>query len=137
MHIGISADLELVDRFCCLGDMLSLDRGTDTEDQSLDWMEWVWTVGAVACQWDVSLMVGWRLCSGCVRGGVLHGSRTWPMGEESGVVLRRAEIRMVRWMCSVKLQDSIPSKGLRERLGLDDIVSVLQQNKLRWCGHVL
>jgi len=27
--------------------------------------------------------------------------------------------------------------GLRERLGLDDIILVLQQNKLRWYGHVL
>jgi len=27
---------------------------------------------------------------------------------------------MVRWMCGVKLQDRVPSKGLRERLGLDD-----------------
>ena len=44
---------------------------------------------------------------------------------------------MVRWMCSVKLQDRIPSKGLRERLGLDDIISELQQNRLRWYGHVL
>jgi len=46
-------------------------------------------------------------------------------------------MRMVRWMCGVKLQDRIPSKGLRERLGLDDIISVLQQNRLRWYGHVL
>jgi len=28
---------------------------------------------------------------------------------------------MVRWMCRVKLQDRVPSKGLRDRLGLDDI----------------
>jgi len=28
-------------------------------------------------------------------------------------------------------------KGLRERLGLVDIISVLQQNKLQWYGHVL
>jgi len=41
---------------------------------------------------------------------------------------------MVRWMCGVKLQDRIPGKGLRERLGLDDIISVLQQNRLRWYG---
>jgi len=40
-------------------------------------------------------------------------------------------------MCGVKLQDRIPSEGLRERLGLDDIISVLQQNKLRWYEHVL
>jgi len=36
-----------------------------------------------------------------------------------------------------KLQDRVPSKGLRERLGLDDIISVLQHNRLRWYGHVL
>ena len=29
-----------------------------------------------------------------------------------------------------KLQDRVLSKGLRERLGLDDIISVLQQNRL-------
>jgi len=37
----------------------------------------------------------------------------------------------------MKLQDRISSKGLRDRLGLDDIISVLQQNRLRWYGHVL
>jgi len=31
----------------------------------------------------------------------------------------------------------VPSKELRGRLELDDIISVLQQNKLRWYGHVL
>jgi len=43
-------------------------------------------------------------------------------------------MRMVRWMCGVKLQDRVPSKELRRRLGLDDIISVLQQNRLRWYG---
>jgi len=46
----------------------------------------------------------------------------------------RAEMRMVRWKCGVKLQDRVPSKELRY---LDDIISVLQQNRLRWYGHVL
>jgi len=40
-------------------------------------------------------------------------------------------------MCGVKLQDRIPSKGLRERLGLGDIITVLQPNTLQWYGHVL
>jgi len=44
---------------------------------------------------------------------------------------------MVRWMCGVKPQDRIPSKGLRERLGLDDIISDLQRNRSRWYGDVL
>jgi len=29
------------------------------------------------------------------------------------------------------------SKELRERQGIDDIALVLQQNRLRWYGHVL
>jgi len=53
------------------------------------------------------------------------------------VALQRAEMRMVRWMCGVKLQYRIRSKGLRERLGLEDMISVVQQNRLRWYGHVL
>jgi len=28
-------------------------------------------------------------------------------------------MRMVRWMCNVKVEDRVPSKELRERLGID------------------
>jgi len=68
---------------------------------------------------------------------MLHGSETWPVRKESVVALQREETRMVRWMCGVKLKDRLPSKGLRERLGIDDIALVLQQNRLGSCGHVL
>jgi len=46
-------------------------------------------------------------------------------------------MRMVRWMCNVKVNDRVPSKELRERLGIDDIILILQQNRLRWDVHVL
>jgi len=68
---------------------------------------------------------------------MLHGSETWPVRTENVVALQRAEMRMVRWMCGVKLKDRLPSKELRERLDIDDIALVLQQNRLRWYGHVL
>jgi len=71
---------------------------------------------------------------------MLHGSETWPVRKENVVALQRAEIRMVRWMCGVKLKDRLPSmelRELRERLGVDDIALILQQNRLRWYGHVL
>jgi len=64
-------------------------------------------------------------------------SETWPVRKEIQVALQKAEMRMVRWMCGVKLQDRVPSKELRGTLGLDDIISVLQQNRLLWYGHVL
>ena len=71
---------------------------------------------------------------------MLHGSDTWPVslsGKENEVALQRAEMRMVRWMCNVKVNDRVPSKELRERLGIDDIILILQQNRLRCYGHVL
>ena len=68
---------------------------------------------------------------------MLHGSETWPVRKENVVALQRAEMRMVRWMCGVKLKDRFPSKELRERLGINDIALVLQQSRLWWYGHVL
>jgi len=50
------------------------------------------------------------------------------------VALQRAEMRMVRWMHNVKVKDRVPSKELRERLGIDDIILILQQKRLQWYG---
>jgi len=88
-------------------------------------------------QKDISLIVRGRLYSSCMRSSMLHGSETWPVRKENEVALQRAEMRMVRLMCGVKIKDRVPSKELRERLGLDDIILVLQQNRLCWYGHVL
>jgi len=86
---------------------------------------------------DVSLIMRGRLYSSCVRSSMLHGSETWLVRKENVVALQRAEMRMVRWMCGGKPKDRLPSKEVRERLGIDDIALVLQQNWLRWYGHVL
>jgi len=45
---------------------------------------------------------------------MLHGSETWPIRTENEVELQQAEMRMVRWICGVKLQDRVPSNGLRD-----------------------
>jgi len=50
--------------------------------------------------------------------------------KENQVALQEAEMRMVRWMCCIKVKDRFPSKEVRERLGIDDITLVLQQNRL-------
>jgi len=40
-------------------------------------------------------------------------------------------------MSNVKVKDRVPSKELRERLEIHVIILILQQNRLRWYGHVL
>jgi len=56
---------------------------------------------------DVSLIMRGRLYSSCVRSGMFHGSEAWPVRKENVVALHRAEMRMVRWMCGVKLKDNL------------------------------
>jgi len=39
-------------------------------------------------------------------------------------------------MYGVKLSDKVACEELRDRFGLEDVVTVLQRNRLRWYGHV-
>ena len=82
---------------------------------------------------DISLIRRGELYSSCVRSSMLHGSEIWPVRKENEMALQRAEMRMVRWMCGVKLKNRVSNKELRERLGIVDIVSLLQQKQVWTC----
>ena len=58
----------------------------------------------------------------------IHRSETGSVRKENEVALQPAEMRMVRWMCNVKVKDRLPSKELRERLGID-IILILQPDR--------
>jgi len=59
--------------------------------------------------------------------------------ERERLTLQRTEMRMIRWMCGIKVTDRVTCDELRERLGVDDIlvITVLQRHMLRWHVHVL
>jgi len=116
VDIGGDTNLELVDKFCYLGDMLSVDGDADAAVETrirIGWNKFRQLVPFLTNK-DISLSVRGRLYSSCVRSSMLHGSETWPVRKENEVALQRAGMRMIRWMCGVKLQDRIPSKELRE-----------------------
>ena len=99
--VGVGADLGLVDGFCCLDDMLGVDGDAGVAEKTtvqVGWNGFRQLMPLLATR-DVSLMVGGRLYSSCVQGGVLHGSWTWPMGKEGGVALQHAGVRVVGWVC--------------------------------------
>jgi len=106
--IGVNANLELVDKFCYFGYMLSVDRDANAAVENrirIGWNKFRQLVPLLTNK-DISLKVREILYSSCVRRSVLYGRETWTVREENEVALQRAETRMVRWMCAVKLQDS-------------------------------
>jgi len=72
-----------------------------------------------------------KLYKSCVH--TLHGSETWPVKKENELTLQQAEMRMIRWMCGIKVTDRIMCSELREtsnrRYDYSGTV-----NGLRWYG---
>jgi len=111
-----SANLEVMDKFCYLGDMLSVDGNADAAVKArirIEWNKFRQLVPLLTNR-DISLIRRGRLYSSCVRSSMLHASETWPVRKENDVALQRADIRMVRWMCNVKVKDRVPSKELKD-----------------------
>jgi len=93
--------------------MLSVDRDADAAVETrirIGWKKFR-QLAPLLINKNISLIVRRRLYSSCVQTSVLHGSETWPVRKENEVTLQWAEMRIVRWMCGVKLQDRVPKKG--------------------------
>jgi len=93
VDIGGDANLELVDKFCYLGDMLSVHRDADAAVETrirIGWNKSRQLVPLLTNK-DISFTVRGGLYSSCV-----HGSETWPVRKENEVALQRAEMRLVR-----------------------------------------
>ena len=87
------------------------------------------------------LVVVSRCCRGyaynaCVHSVLLYASETWAATQEDVSRLNRNDMMMIRWICSAKLRDKVPSEELRSRLGLGSIENALRCGRLRWYGHV-
>jgi len=132
VDVRVNPNLELVDNFHYLGDMLDGDDNAAVETRfRTGWNKFRQLVPLLANK-DISLVVRGRLYSSCVQSSMLYGSETWPVRKKNEVVGQQAEMRMVRWMCGVKLQYRVPSKELRERLGFDDILLQQKQVVMVW-----
>ena len=90
VDIGASANLEVVDKFCYLGDMLSVDGDADAAVEARIRIGWnkVRQLVPLLTNRDISLIRRGRLYSSCVQSSMLHGSETWPVRKENEVALQ-------------------------------------------------
>jgi len=124
VDIGASANLEVVDMFCYLGDMLSVDGDADATVEArirIGWNKFRQLVPLLTNR-DISLIRRMRLYSSCVRSSMLHVSETWPVRKENEVALQRAEMRILRWMCNSVLHGSGSGKIPRDSHGIGIIL---------------
>jgi hypothetical protein len=138
VDMGEDGKIELVERFCYLGDMIGAGGGAEDAVRC-----------RIRCAWgkfnQISSMLTKRGLSlkrkGClydlyVRGALVHGSETWPMKASDKQRMTRTERSMVRRMCGVCLKDRRRSEDLLELVGIVGVEEVLDRSALRWFGHV-
>jgi hypothetical protein len=138
MDLGNGVSLELVDKFCYLGDMLSADGGADAAVAarvSSAWKKFRELTPFLTAK-RVSLKMKGKVYDSCVRTCMTYGSETWAMKAGHESKLETADMRMIRWMCGVSLRDRKSSADLRDMIGVRPIKDVCRQNRLRWFGHV-
>jgi len=94
VDIGANTDLEVVDKFCYLGDMLGVDGDADAAVEArirIGWHKFRQLVPLLTNR-DISLIRRGRLHSSCVRSSMLHGSETWPVRKDkSSAIAEKAD----------------------------------------------
>jgi len=97
---------------------LSVDRNADAAVETrirIGWNKFRQLVPLLT-NMDISLFIRRTLYISCVQSSMLHGSETWPIRKENELALQWAEMRMVRWMCDIKVKVRFPNKELRKTM---------------------
>ena len=131
-------ELEVVDCFCYLGDIIGAGGGCNLS-----------VVKRVRCAWGkfrellplltsrgLSFATRGRIYTTYVRSVLLYASECWAPTINDLQKLQRSDRSMVRWICGVKLEDRVSSVSLLSKLGIVDLETLLRYNRLRWYGHV-
>ena len=131
-------EYSVVDTFCYLGDVLSVDGGVEAAVSARirnGWLRFRQLAPFLASGAPPLWMKG-RVYSACVRPSMIYGCETWPVRVDHVRRLEVAERRMIRWMAGASLRERHSTKELRGRMGLVDVTSIMRQARLRWFGHV-
>src|SRR2546425_5032911 len=136
--LGAREELEVVDKFCYLGDVIG--KGGGSEEASRARVRCAWrkfrNLGMLLTAREASLRVKGKIYRACVQRVLVYGSKTWPMKKDDMQRLVRTENSMVRWMSRVTLKDRRPSEELRLGLGIEGVEEVVRCGRLIWFGHV-
>ena len=124
--------LELMDKFCYLGDTISAGGGAEAA-----------TIARTRCGWGkfrelrplltirrLPPHLKGKVYTTCVRKATKYGSETWPVRLVDINRMERNEMKMVRWTCGERLQDRVSNVELRRHLDIRGIKDEMRISRL-------
>ncbi|MBN3326183.1 MASP2 protease, partial [Atractosteus spatula] len=71
-----------------------------------------------------------------IRPVLLYGAECLAVGKREENLMRRTEMRMLRWILQISMKDKIRNEEIRRRCRVVDVVEKMREARLRWYGHV-
>ena len=133
-----TAQVEIVDSFCYLGDVLRCEGGAEAAVRAriaCAWKSWR-ELASILVNQSIPFKARAQVYRACVRSVLLYGSETWATTQQLEDLITRCDTRMLRYMLGIRWQDEVPNEVVRSRSGLPGVDELMRRSRLRWFGHV-
>ncbi len=67
---------------------------------------------------------------------LFYGSESWSLTKKTKSQIQAAQMRTLRLIRGVTRLDRMRNDDIREELGVDSVLELIEQNILRWYGHI-
>ena len=132
------SDLEIVDQFCYLGEVMTWGSGAGEAAKAriaAAWRKWR-EMSSLLVNKSIPLKNRARIYCACVRPVMLYRAETWSTTKAIERKICSCDQRMLRYMAHVRWENRVTTEEVRRRCGVKDIIDVLKRNRLRWYDHV-
>ncbi|XP_070036761.1 uncharacterized protein [Nicotiana tomentosiformis] len=134
MDVRVSSQLIPKKRsFKYLGSVIQEDGEIDeniTHRIGVGWMKWR-LASSVFCDRKVPLKLKGKFYRVMVRPAILYGAEYWPVKNYHIQKMKKAEMRILRWMCGHTRLDRIRNENIQVKVGVASMEDKIREVRLR------
>ena len=131
-------NIQVVDRFSYLGDVISIEQGAPEAVTSRIRSAWkkFKEVSKVIRERSISLKVRGTLYKSYVRNALTYGAECRALKMEDERRLKTTEMKMLRMICGKILKNKMNNEKICEMTGVERLDEFLREKRLRWLEHM-